>query len=181
MPPDTLGRSPRRDEWALAYAKQSRSDFAVFRLLSGSASVEECHRLHSLQMACEKIAKAYRFRDTDTSDERLTTEHVAFSQFIESYLGSADIKMRYRDRVAQLREVRKVARKLAREIEKLAPAVDREGTPANAEYPWEDAGRVMTPCEFTFPALALLKEAGGRTFIRLIDTAITEFENIRIH
>jgi hypothetical protein len=30
------------------------------------------------------------------------------------------------------------------------------------------------------PNLALLKEEGGRTFIRFVETAIAEFENIRI-
>lgn len=75
----------------------------------------------------------------------------------------------------------KIARKLAREIEKLAPAVDREISPANAEYPWLDDGRVIVPCEFAYPNLTLLRERGGRTFLRLLESAIADFEQIRIH
>jgi hypothetical protein len=174
MPPD-------RDEWSRAYAKQSRSDFAIYRLLAARGDVVACHPLHYLQMACEKIAKAYRFRDTATVDERLTTEHVAFSQFIMSFLSSAAIKQRYRGRDEQLRQIRKTARVLAREIERLAPAVDRETSPSNAEYPWEQGGRVITPCEFDFSNLSLLRAPGGRTLLRLIELAIVDFEEIRIH
>ena len=179
MPRD--GTAPDRTTWALAYVKQGGSDFAMYQRLSAMPEVEVCHPLHYLQMAGEKIAKAYRFRDTDTPDERLTTEHVAFSQFIESYLGSPEMKQRYAGKHEKLREIVKLARKLAREIEKLAPAVDREASPANAEYPWLDDGRVITPCEFAYPNLTLLTEPGGRTFLRLLEMAITDFEQIRIH
>ena len=87
MPHDGEPPVASRSDWAQAYAKQSGSDFAIYQLLAPQ-SIALCHPLHYLQMACEKIAKAYRFRDTATSEERLTSEHVAFSQFIESYLGS---------------------------------------------------------------------------------------------
>lgn len=181
MPRDVATTAPDRADWALAYSKQGGSDFAMYQLLSGTTGVPICHLLHYLQMAGEKIAKAYRFRDTDTAEDRLTTEHVAFSQFIQRFLGSPEFKKRYEKKEEQLREIVKVARKLAREIEKLAPAVDRETSPANAEYPWLDDGRVVVPCEFTYPNLKLLTEPGGRTFLRLLEMAITDFEQIRIH
>ncbi len=181
MPRDVATVVPDRAGWALAYAKQGASDFALYQLLSAMPDVPICHLLHYLQMAGEKIAKAYRFRDTETAEERLTTEHVAFSRFIQSYLGSPEIKQRYAGKDEQLREIVKVARKLAREIEKLAPAVDRDTSPANAEYPWLDDGRVVVPCEFTYPNLTLLTEPGGRTFLRLLEMAIGDFERIRIY
>jgi hypothetical protein len=89
MPRDVATVAPDRAGWALAYAKQGDSDFTMYQLLSGMPDVPSCHRLHYLQMAGEKIAKAYRFRDTDTAEDRLTTEHVAFSRFIQSYPGVA--------------------------------------------------------------------------------------------
>jgi hypothetical protein len=181
MPRDGAPVVPDRADWARAYVKQGGSDFAMFRLLSEIPSVETCHPLHYLQMAGEKVAKAYRFRDTDTAEERLTTEHVAFSRFMQSYLGSAEIKRRYAGKDEQLREIVKVARKLAREIEKLAPAVDRDTSPANAEYPWLDSGRVVVPCEFTYPNLTLLTERGGLNFLKLFEVAITDFDQIRIN
>lgn len=181
MPRDVATVVSDRAGWALAYAKQGGSDFALFQLLSAMPDIPICHLLHYLQMAGEKIAKAYRFRDTETVEERLTTEHVAFSRFMQSYLGSPEIKQRYAGRDDQLRRIVKVARKLAREIEKLAPAVDRDASPANAEYPWLDDGRIVVPCEFTYPNLTLLTEPGGRTFLRLLELAIGDFERIRIY
>jgi hypothetical protein len=54
---------PRR-RWADAFLRQARSDLAVYHLLSGRSErdIPRCHALHYLQMACEKIAKAYRIR-----------------------------------------------------------------------------------------------------------------------
>ncbi|HEX2570817.1 MAG TPA: hypothetical protein VH877_14765 [Polyangia bacterium] len=172
--------TPDRTAWAYGYAKQSRSDFALYQRLELSGE-ERCHCLHFLQMACEKIAKAYRFRDTATSEERLTTEHVAFSQFIDSFLASGDMKRRYRDHLEQLLRMRQHARLLAREIEKLAPAVDREGTPVNAEYPWQEGEQIVSPCEYGFPQLELLKGPLGRSFLKLVKVAIDDFEHLRIH
>jgi hypothetical protein len=156
--------APDRTTWALAYMKQGGSDFAMYQRLSAMPEVEVCHPLHYLQMAGEKIAKAYRFRDTDTPDERLTTEHVAFSQFIESYLGSPEMKQRYAGKHEKLREIVKLARKLARAIEKLTPAGEREASPANAEYPWLEDGRVITPCEFAYPRPRAAARSPGRAW-----------------
>jgi hypothetical protein len=60
------GDSNRSARVAAAYLQQGRSDFDIYKKL---VDVPECHRLHYLQMACEKIAKAYRLRDTQTSLE----------------------------------------------------------------------------------------------------------------
>ena len=81
---------------AKAYALQSQSDFRVYRLLMQSTGlpetdlpgVEECHSLHYLQMACEKVAKAYRLRDTLGFSEENLYSHVAFSGFIQNLLKS---------------------------------------------------------------------------------------------
>ena len=115
-----------RNLWAEAYAKQSRSDFAVYELLTQAVAlnqIEQCHSLHYLQMACEKIAKAYRFRDTDTPIENLLTSHVAFSKIIVGLLRSPEILKRYHKKDAMLRQSIHFARRLGREIELLAPAV----------------------------------------------------------
>jgi hypothetical protein len=174
MPPD-------REDWARAYAKQSRSDFRLYsKVMSVSSDIEECHRLHYLQMACEKIAKAYRFRDTLTPIEELLTSHVAFSKFIENLLKSAVIRHDYQGKDAKLRRESQFFRNLAREVEKLAPAVDRVATPQNAEYPWEDAEQIIVPSEYGYPNLVLLKDPGGRNFLKLIEKAILDFETIKI-
>src|SRR5882724_6463098 len=64
----------QRRAFAQAFIAQARSDWLVYRVLTESAEVPLCHRLHYLQMACEKLAKAYRLRDTPrfirSSDDR---------------------------------------------------------------------------------------------------------------
>jgi len=89
------------------------------------------------------------------------------------------MKEAYRGRAAQLREVTRLARALAREIEKLAPAVDRAGSPENAEYPWESGDEVISPCGYSYPRLSLLTRPGGRTFLKLVTRAIQEFETAK--
>ena len=125
---------PSREVWASAFAAQSRSDWQVYDRLTAEPEIPSCHKLHYLQMACEKIAKAYRCRDTGTNLEELLKRHVGFAKFIGSFLASPSVKEAYQGRDAQLREVSRLTRALAREIEKLAPAVDRAGSPENAEY-----------------------------------------------
>jgi hypothetical protein len=178
---------PSREEWAGAYARQSQSDFAMDELLSiDMPKTELCHRLHYLQMACEKIAKAFRFRDTTASVDDLLTSHVAFSRCIENILRSPDIKRRYKNRPADLRRLLGRASSIAREIEKLAPAVDRDQSPQNTEYPWEDNGKAITPCGYSFPNLQILFTVrsfpllGGRDFLILVKTIIHDFELIRL-
>jgi len=127
-------------------------------------------------MACEKIAKAYRCRDTSASLEDLLKRHVGFAKFMSSFMASPSIKEAYRGRDAQFREIARLARALAREIEKLAPAVDRADSPENAEYPWESGEDVISPCHYGYPRLSLLTRTGGRTLLKLVARAIQEFE-----
>ncbi len=189
---DVLQRGTLPDNrvaWAQAYVKQSRSDLAIYELFTSRelaaqypllAQVELCHALHYLQMACEKIAKAYRFRDTGTPIENLLTSHVAFSKFIIGFLKAPYVQVRYRNKSAELRHVTRIARLLAREIEILAPALERETAPYNTEYPWADAGQIITPCEYSFPSVNLLRTPEGRNFLKIIKIAITNFEEIKL-
>lgn len=165
-----------REAWANAFALQSRSDWQVYNLLAGESYLADCHELHYLQMACEKIAKAYRSRDTAADLDDLLKRHVGFAKFMGSFLSSPSIKEAYNGRDAQLQQLSRFARGLAREIEKLAPAVDRAGSPENAEYPWESGDKVISPCQYSYPRLSLLTSAGGRTLLKLLDRAIQSFE-----
>lgn len=89
--------------FADAYAEQSRSDFTVYLLhLQGA---EEYHRLRYLQMACEKIAKAYRLRDTKTFTEDDLYSHVVFSKRILDFLRMQQLKERYRGQDAKRRHM----------------------------------------------------------------------------
>jgi len=119
---------------------------------------------------------AYRCRDRSVNLEELLKRHVGFSKFLGSFLASPSVKEAYRGRAAQLREVSGFARALAREIEKLAPSVDRAASPENAEYPWESGGEIIPPCSYGYPRLSLLTSPGGRTLLKLVARAIQEFE-----
>ena len=44
--------------WAQAFARQAESDLHVYDVLVTDPSLPACHRLHYLQMACEKLCKA---------------------------------------------------------------------------------------------------------------------------
>jgi hypothetical protein len=173
--------APTREQWADAYACQGRSDWGIYQQLAGNPVIAACHSLHYLQMACEKIAKAYRWRDTSTDEHSLTHGHVAFSKFIQSFLGSPSIRRDYIGRAELLGNLTRLCRKLAREVEKLAPSVARENSPENAEYPWEQGESVIVPCEYAYPSLSLLGEPGGRTFLKLVSRAFDEYEKVRTH
>jgi hypothetical protein len=166
---------PSREAWASAFMAQSRSDWQVYGRLAADPQIPACHHLHYLQMACEKIAKAYRCRDGTVNLEELLKRHVGFSKFLGSFLASPSVKEAYRGRAAQLRAVAALARALAREIEKLAPSVDRAASPENAEYPWDSGEGIVSPCEYNYPRLSLLTSPGGRTLLKLVARAIQEF------
>ena len=170
---------PTRNAWANGFVRQARSDWGVYRLLAAS-SVPPCHALHYLQMACEKVAKAYRCRDTPANVDELQQHHVGFTRFMRAFLLSPAIARDYEGQAARLREIAKAANQLAKEIERLAPAVDREARPDNAEYPWPQGDHVIVPCDYSFPGLSLLAVSRGRAFLRLISRALDDFEKVHI-
>jgi hypothetical protein len=167
--------SAEREVWGDAYARQGRSDWSAYIQL-GRLHIERCHRLHFLQMACEKIAKAYRFRYTATAAEGLLSRHTGFARFMNAFLLSPTIAGEFRGKTAALQSLRARVRVIAQEVERLAPAVARENSPSNAEYPWEHEGRVVVPCDFEFPNLSFLEEASGRTFLNLVSRAVRDYE-----
>lgn len=168
----------RRRAFAEAFIAQARSDWRVYRILAEREEVPSCHRLHYLQMVCEKLAKAYRLRDTKSPIDELVSKHSGFSKFVGPFFTA--LKDEYSGKDEQLRGLIQRARTLAREIERLAPAIDRSASPENAEYPWERDGTVTAPCDFGFPSLQLLTQPGGRAFQNLIERALDDFEKIAL-
>lgn len=129
-------------------------------------------------MACEKIAKAYRLKDTKTFTTDELYSHIAFSKFILNLLKAQQLVIRYRGRDAKRRHMERYARGLAVSIEKLAPAVDRDLTPENSEYPWVSGRNVYAPVGHHYRLTDELAEPAGQDFLRLILTAIEDFPNI---
>jgi len=129
-------------------------------------------------MACEKLAKAYRFRDGSMAIESIQKSHVAFKKEVEQIVMSADFRRRYAGKTAQLKEILRTSKLLSGEIEKLAPTVDKEATPANVEYPWFDGRLVRVPCDYAFHVLPQLNTPDGRNFLKVISTSIQDFSSI---
>jgi hypothetical protein len=62
-------------------------------------------------------------------------------------------------------------------VERLAPAVAREGSPGNAEYPWELGESVIAPVDHDFDEVRLLRGAHGRAFLNVVSRAFAEFSS----
>ncbi len=164
----------RRAEFAAAFYGQALSDWRVYDQLT-KLGLPRCHELHYLQMACEKLAKAYRLRNVASDVDEVMTHHVGFEHFINAYLRSPSIVSEYEGQYARHQAICKTSATLAREIEKLAPAVDHAAFPENAEYPWERGEKVLVPCTYPFPALSLLDAHGGRAFLKLVARAFRDY------
>lgn len=173
----------RRSRYAAAFHEQATSDWEVYELLSRTQpSLGLCHVLHYLQMACEKLSKAYRLRHLAANVDDIATRHVGFVKFVNEHLRSPAVLDKYKGHDAAHEAVCKVSTTIAREIEKLAPAVDRASSPENAEYPWERGdwgngrGQVIVPCSYRYPALSLLTAPSGRAFIKMIREALRDWK-----
>lgn len=171
----------RRSQYAQGFYDQAWSDWQAYGVLARAKELPRCHPLHYLQMACEKLGKAYRLRNPRADVDAIVTRHVGFTQFINEFLRSPAVMADYDGRRARHKVVSKTSSALAREIEKLAPAIDRTHSPENAEYPWEhgdwekETGQVLVPAAYDYPALSLLYTPGGRAFMNLVERAFRDF------
>jgi hypothetical protein len=153
-----------------AFARQADADLKAWELLVGTR-VAECQRLQFLQMACEKLCKAFLLSG-GSSPELLRTSHAYIAKplplVIRQQIG------RLRQSTASKRRVLRAVHHLAEEIEVLSPSVDRNGRRRdNCEYPWEDHGTVIhSPLDWAFYASRLLTAPAGRTFLKLLRMAI---------
>jgi len=157
-------------QWRIAYAKQARADLQAREVLARDVKVPACQHLHFLQMACEKICKAY-LCGMGTDPGALQKSHAYISKPLPAIIREQLV----RRRSAQPRWVLEAIRALARRIELLAPSVDAAGTiPANCEYPWEGrSGMVHVPAEHNF-AIDLSREPAGRHLLKALYSLLDE-------
>lgn len=138
--------------WRDAFLKQSRSDYETLRHLSDQR-VPLCHRLHYLQMASEKLAKACLCRPGGGHPG--TTHHVQ-ERMLRVLKGRPDVRrcLGYgEDCLAYCRYIDSLL-PVARAVENLAP-VGGDCTTANPEYPWQPSpGQVICPTEYGFAEFA---------------------------
>lgn len=162
--------------WSRAYARQAQADLEAREALLG-APAPACQHLHSLQMACEKIAKAHRCLG-GADPETLMHGHGFAAKVLPQV---ARELLRRSTFVADLQVkhvgIEAMVRQLAREVDLLAPAVDDDGRrPDNCEYPWKDAGGALhVPAEHGFGSLETLhRHRAGVTFLKIVIAAATE-------
>ena len=70
--------------WRLAYARQAASDFEVYDLLCVNPGIDECQRMHYLQMALEKAAKAHYWSTSGIGlpDSKVNRSHRVAEKFL---------------------------------------------------------------------------------------------------
>ncbi len=168
---------PAQRDWVRAFAKQARADFDAWNALQrflkppkGERPLPPCQKLHFLQMACEKLAKAHLLKAGSKLAD-MERSHAFTAKHLPTIVRQEMILNGEKARVAD--SVRDHCRRLAREIELLAPSVTDGGRrQANCEYPWEDGGVVYVPAEWSFPNLDLLTAPEGRNILKRIRAAI---------
>lgn len=162
---------PQRLWW-----EQAKSDHAAFVWLR-RGGVHECHMLHYLQMATEKISKAYLWR----SGSPPPRSHVGFMRFLRALLSRprADLSRianvfgfgRPRDMDAWVKQVSP----LAYGLQQLVPAEANDGP--NPEYPWPHEMPTNCPALHSFDLWVRLRDhAQGRRLLKFIERSIGRFE-----
>ncbi len=163
-------------DWAKGYARQADADFKAWEYYEQhpEAIAAECHRLMFLQMACEKLCKAYLI-EQGTSPSAVQTSHAFVANPLPGIIRQQVVYLK-RD-LKGMHQLLRDVRHLANEIELLNPAVDRAGRrPDNCEYPWEDGnGDVHSPLDWSSTVARLRIAPGGRTFLKLLRAAIDRF------
>ena len=146
-------------DWTRAFARQALSDLRARDVLE-AGNADKCHKLHFLQMAAEKVCKAFLI--STKGHEKVRRSHAYVQKYIPIIARQAAVSG------AKLALIKR----LAREIEVLAPACDEgETRPDNTEYPWQDVnGNVLTPCLHNFAEIDLL-EKDIRPLVRILQFA----------
>ncbi len=157
-------------DWAAAYARQAKADFATYNAIK-TLDIPECHKLQFLQMPCEKLVKSHLWEAGNVPHD-VDTSHAVVAKHLPRVLKQALVYTSIRP--SQAKEILKHTRRLAEQIDVLAPAVDRDGRrPDNCEYPWEDTrGVVHSPLDCAFHPTQLLVAPAGRAFLKLLSVAI---------
>lgn len=158
--------------WQTAYALQAKSDLEARDCLLRSEDLPSCHQLHYLQMACEKLCKAHLIRK-GTDPQVLRKSHAYIAKPLPTI--ARQILSREAGRQTKNTWVIDAIKRLARQIELLAPAVDDDKTVLeNCEYPWpETTGHIVVPAQHNFK-FSLLHEKAGVTLLKVVRLAIDE-------
>src|SRR4051794_25592722 len=109
------------DEWSVGYARQAAADYETFECVQGQP-IPECHKLQFLQMASEKLVKAY-LCGVGAQPQQLKCSHAYISANLPRILRQQAVYLNFSGGKARI--ALEAAKTLAREIQLLAPAVRR--------------------------------------------------------
>ena len=156
--------------------RQARSDFDMYATLPlGGAS--RCHHLQYLQMATEKLSKAYLWRTGKPPPK----SHIGFVPFVRAIVDRNDLQrialvLGFANSVG-LERWAKGALPLAHSLQSLAPT-EAKGGP-NPEYPWPHHAPAYCPVNYNFTLWdRLIDTAQGRKMLVVIEHAINRFDQI---
>jgi hypothetical protein len=155
---------------------QARSDFELFRQLRRTG-VAQCHQLHYLQMATEKLSKAYLWRSGNPPPR----SHTGFVRFLRALLGRRPATELERianilgfGRTGDLDNWVVSIQPLAYALQNMAPA--EAGNGPNPEYPWPHQDPAYCPANYPFDLWTQLSDTGrGRKLMEFIGTAVRRF------
>jgi len=158
--------------WAEAFLAQAQSDWEMYKKME-RANEPACHSLHYLQMATEKLGKAY-FLSAGTGVDEVQNSHLAFTRFLRLVARNGKLQKALGMSSTQLRAHVRQLLPIAHGIERLAPSLaDRS---INAEYPWlAPDGTVKTPIHYEFALSAILLDANGRSLVELVKVIFEKF------
>ena len=153
--------------WSRAFAAQAKADLDARDWLLQNPALHRCHELHFLQMACEKICKAYLMARPGIDPIALQGSHAYAAKNLP--LIAKQFLSRQTTHLQRESHVIASIRALAEQIERLAPANDAGGTaPSNAEYPWQGRdGTIIVPAQHRF-GLTLLYQKAGVTLMKIL-------------
>ena len=135
------------ETWRSAFLRQARSDYEIFRWMNTN-SRPLCHQLHYLQMAAEKLAKAFL---CGPNNRRPQTTHTTLVRFMRATKTRQEFRNAGRMTKHQFKRSIDGLLPTADAVEKLAP--EGSGVRPNPEYPWETAGTVTCPLDYDYPTL----------------------------
>src|SRR5690554_3120919 len=107
------------EEWRIGYAKQALADLRARERLLEHSDLPDCQQLHFLQMACEKVCKAY-LCGQGVDPETLRSSHAYISGPLPVIARQQFAQAGPKDAIIDRTWVLNAIRKLARKIELLA-------------------------------------------------------------
>jgi hypothetical protein len=157
-------------DWRAANFAQAKSDYEVAKRLLRQRDLPNCHALHYLQMATEKLSKAIC---TPPGQQPINT-HIAFIKYLrllmkkDPYSNWEGVykQMRFNREIDFFNHIKGLL-DLAQQIQGLAPSL--AGAGPNPEYPWQSGTEVIAPVNYQFSDIMIAQAPKLNKLLKLLD------------